>query len=128
MKRFLVAFAAILAVSSVAFAQIPTLPDYEKEAKLIGTAKCDNGETTVTAYRKSEDYFDYFIEVTQTKSGNMFYLMGTGTGPHYFMKAAGQPQAEEMDAQSWSKAIQAEGNSPNFLAWSLLQTSDCKVL
>ena len=100
MKRILVIIVAILALSSVAFAQATALPDYQKDDKLIDTYLCDGGKTTVKGYAHNE----WMIDEIRTASGDVFVRSSMGL----FMQLAGSKEMKRVTHKEWDEALKAK--------------------
>ena len=107
MKRLFAILVAILALTSVAFAQAPALPDYVKDGNLLGTWACDDNKTIMKVY----GYKDLAIIETRPASGGVFVGMLSQTGFNYFMQATGSTEMKVVSEKEFSEALAQ--NSPN---------------
>ena len=119
-KRCLVFSILVLAVPALVIAAPPTLPDYEKEAKVAVTGVCDAGKTSVKGYASDE----YDIVIATAGNGNAYYLMHTNTAEIYFVKEARATEAKNVSRETWDAAVKEA--APNFLASLDSDKDDCK--
>lgn len=103
MKRIFAIVVAIMAISSLALAQMPTLPDYQKDGRLAGTWLCDSGKTTVKGYKHKE----WFADETRTSSGWIFVESSKG----FYMQAAGSTEMKKVSHPEWDAELQKQSLS-----------------
>lgn len=120
MKRFFAAFAAILAISSMAFAGALMLPDYEKNDVLIDTFGCDGGTTDVKEY----NHEDWNVIVIRPASSEIFVDMASKNGPGFFMQAAGSTEMKAITQKEFNEALAK--SSPASFSQLRNRKSDCK--
>ena len=106
MKRILVILVALLAISSLAFAQTPTLPDYRKDGKLNGTWTCDAGKTVVRGYSGSP----WNILEIRLAQGDILVYMDTEDDNQvlnllYFIKDNGSSEAKAVRSTEFDKVF-----------------------
>ncbi|MBI2637753.1 MAG: hypothetical protein HYW88_02525, partial [Candidatus Sungbacteria bacterium] len=100
-KRFFSSFAAVLAISSAAFAQVPTLPDYQKDGKPDEAYVCDNGQTTARYYLHD----DWSILEVNTASGDVLVDMVGRGGMGFFVKQTGADKMPAVSHEEWDTAL-----------------------
>ncbi len=100
MKLFFIAFVAIIAIASVAFAQTPTLPDYQKDGRLGTTYLCDSNKTTVKDYYHKDGVF---AEI-RTSSGAIFVNSPMG----FYMQAAGSKEMKRLPHKEWDAELEKQ--------------------
>ncbi len=123
MKRFFAIFVAILAISAIsstAFAQAPTLPDYQKDGKLTATYLCDSGKTTVRDYVSPK----WTVYEIRTESGRLLMIVTTQDGWSLFIQDAESATAKEFPLDSFDKIFVNE--APMARASLMEEQHDCK--
>ena len=121
MKRILTLSILVLAIPAFVLAATPKLPDYEKEARLVGTVVCDAGKTSVQFYKSSK----YDIVVVTVGNGTIYYHLGTNSEETFFMKKTGSAEVQSMSSEAVKKALKED--APNFRASLNSNKHDCKM-
>ena len=101
MKRIFAILVAVLAISSVAFAQAPALPNYVKDGKVVSTYACDAGKTTVKAYGHKE----WWVDEARTASDDVFVDVFVASSQGFFMQLAGSKEMKKVTHKEWDEAL-----------------------
>ncbi|MFY9461865.1 MAG: hypothetical protein WAP51_01540 [Candidatus Sungiibacteriota bacterium] len=101
MKRLFAILVAILAVTSVAFAAAPALPDYQKDGRSAYSYLCDADKTTIKNYAHK----DWNILELRAASGDVFVDMASKNGFGLFMQLAGFKEMKKVTHKEWDEAL-----------------------